>query len=137
MCIHYLKTLAPLKRKEKEKAFSEHLHLRNTAVSISSPLGNLLTLSRCQRMSYDLRKQYDPTGSQVIVVADRLHARHPTSANEMELPGLDCLIVALRSVYGRFVLGAQTNSRWMDASEEKNPILGYAWLSFDLEPKEN
>ncbi|CAG7563840.1 unnamed protein product [Fusarium equiseti] len=87
-------------------------------------------------MSYDLRSQYDPTGSEAIVVAENLINRYPPSADEMSLPGLDCLTVVLRFIHSRFLLGKVHGFRWMETSEKKNPILGYAWRSFGLEPKE-
>lgn len=87
-------------------------------------------------MDYDLRSQYDPTGSEATVVAENLIIRYPPSSDETTTPGLDCLTVVLRFIYSRFLLGKVRNFEWMGASEKKNPILGYAWHSLGLEPKE-
>ena len=86
-------------------------------------------------MNHDIRRRYNIRGPDVTIAADILRRRYPT-VGEQAMPGFDCLVVVLRSIYSNMMIGNGTPIDWSAAAEEKNPILGYAWSLFDSDEKE-
>ncbi|KAM0268928.1 hypothetical protein ACHAPA_004528 [Fusarium lateritium] len=87
--------------------------------------------------SKDLRTLYDLGTEDGRRTANAILQDRPPHSR-MKAAGFDCLIVVLRRIYSRCLLGEESVSspKWLKASENINPILGHAWHKFGQAPEE-
>ncbi|KAJ4113294.1 hypothetical protein NW768_011577 [Fusarium equiseti] len=88
-------------------------------------------------MSQDIRHFHDIHGSDVYAPSRILLSRRPTVGTQDIQPSFDCLIVVLHSIYQHCIVGTDSPPDWLAKAEEKNPILGYAWLMFSHGARED